>query len=174
MMGLVASNIEPDDADGGIRLYKEVIEFTDHPRAHLNIGFLYAQNNDKEQACQHWDYIVNNEGKLKKYVSYKKDRESAMDNLRIAKKPPSKKSGCFIATAVYGDVMAPEVICLRYYRDTVLIGTKTGRAFVEIYYKISPVLAAFISKSIFLRMIIRKSVLGPLVSILTSRYKSLR
>jgi hypothetical protein len=31
MMGAVASSLEPEDANAGIRLYKEVIEFTDHP-----------------------------------------------------------------------------------------------------------------------------------------------
>ena len=82
MMGLVASNIEPDDADAAIRLYKEVIEFKDHPKAHVKIGILYyAQKYDKEQACQHWEYVVNNEGKLKKFERYHKDRESAIDNL---------------------------------------------------------------------------------------------
>lgn len=56
-----------------------------------------------------------------------------------------KKFGpCFIATAVYGDAMAIEVDALRYIRDHQLNTRILGRAFVKIYYYVSPPLAAFI------------------------------
>lgn len=174
MMGLVASNIEPNDAGGAISLYKEVIAFTDHPQAHLNIGVVYAQNDDKDQACQQWEYVVNNEDKLKKYKSYYKNRESAINNLNIAKKPAEMKSGCFIATAVYGDVLSPEVACLRHYRDTVLNATKTGRAFIKFYYFTSPSIASVITKSDLLKSVVRKSLLDPLVALLKVHYQNLR
>lgn len=172
MMGIVAANIEPDDATEGIKLYDEVIEFTDHPRAHLNIGVLYAQSNDKDKACSHWEYIINNEDKLKKYESYYKDRESAIGNLNIAKKKPTaEKSGCFIATAVYGDTLSPEVAYLRQYRDSVLNTSKIGRAFTQLYYFVSPSLATVISKSHLLKTVIRKSILNPLISFLKRHHQ---
>ncbi len=41
---------------------------------------------------------------------------------------------CFVATAVYGDVDAPEVVALRKFRDETLSQTALGRAAVDIYY----------------------------------------
>lgn len=59
-----------------------------------------------------------------------------------------KKFGwCFIATAVYGDYYAPEVIALRRFRDESLQTTSLGRIFVEIYYQVSPPIAAFLSRT---------------------------
>lgn len=41
---------------------------------------------------------------------------------------------CFIATAVYGDVHAPEVETLRRFRDGVLMQTDLGRTLCRAYY----------------------------------------
>ncbi|NDO91469.1 CFI-box-CTERM domain-containing protein [Cellulosimicrobium composti] len=54
---------------------------------------------------------------------------------------PSKKSGCYIATAVYGSYDAPQVRVLRRFRDERLAATAPGRAFIRAYYAISPPLA---------------------------------
>lgn len=56
------------------------------------------------------------------------------------------KNRCFIATAAYGDFNAPEVISFRNFRDEYLLQRKWGRAFVKIYYKTSPPVAAFLEK----------------------------
>ena len=45
---------------------------------------------------------------------------------------------CYIATAVYGDYDAPQVLTLRRFRDEVLLKSKAGQAFVAFYYKHSP------------------------------------
>lgn len=50
----------------------------------------------------------------------------------------SRKSGCYIATAIYGSYDCPEVWTLRRYRDLKLTKTLYGRIFVHIYYVISP------------------------------------
>lgn len=42
--------------------------------------------------------------------------------------------GCFVATAVYGNIKAPEVEALRNIRDHVLLKSYFGRKFVEFYY----------------------------------------
>ena len=52
----------------------------------------------------------------------------------------TKKSGCYIATAVYGAYDCPEVWTLRRYRDFALAETSFGRAFIRLYYAISPTL----------------------------------
>lgn len=50
-------------------------------------------------------------------------------------------SGCYIATAVYGSYECNEVFALRRFRDESLSKTAFGRAFIKIYYKLSPALA---------------------------------
>lgn len=53
---------------------------------------------------------------------------------------PVKKSGCYIATAVYGSYDCPQVWTLRRYRDHTLAKTWYGRWFIRTYYAISPTL----------------------------------
>ena len=50
---------------------------------------------------------------------------------------------CFIATAVFG-ADAVETDILRRFRDERLLPYSAGRAFVTIYYRVSPSIAAFI------------------------------
>lgn len=42
--------------------------------------------------------------------------------------------GCFVATAVYGDVNAPELQVLRDFKDNVLMETGLGRKAIDLYY----------------------------------------
>ena len=44
---------------------------------------------------------------------------------------PNTRSGCFIATAVFGSASSPEVLSLREFRDQYLITNSAGRAFVR-------------------------------------------
>lgn len=46
--------------------------------------------------------------------------------------------GCYIATAVYGDYNATEVLKFRRFRDRQLSATSLGRATIRAYYKLSP------------------------------------
>jgi len=50
----------------------------------------------------------------------------------------AKKTGCYIATAVYGSYDAPEVLVLRRFRDEFLAHSVLGRSFINIYYFLSP------------------------------------
>ena len=59
----------------------------------------------------------------------------------------SKKSGCYIATCVYGSYDCPQVWILRRYRDYSLATNTFGRAFIKVYYAISPTLVQVFGKS---------------------------
>jgi hypothetical protein len=62
------------------------------------------------------------------------------------KNVPTKKEGCYIATAVYGSYESPEVLKLRKFRDNVLKKHMLGRLFIKTYYTISPTLANKLKK----------------------------
>ena len=80
--------------------------------------------------------------------------------IQPAKKP---KSGCFVATACYGDYNAEEVLVLREFRDNVLLNSLTGKAFVKFYYFVSPPMAKIIEKSTGLKTFIRNWFLSPII-----------
>lgn len=69
---------------------------------------------------------------------------------------------CFIATAAWGSWMDPHVVTLRSFRDEVLMRSPQGRAFVALYYRHSPPLAAFIADREWLRASAR-TMLAPVV-----------
>lgn len=50
-----------------------------------------------------------------------------------------KKKGCYVATCVFGSYECPEVRTLRRFRDTYLQNNIFGRAFIKVYYKLSPI-----------------------------------
>ena len=52
-------------------------------------------------------------------------------------------SGCYVATCVYGSYDCPEVWTLRRFRDYTLSKTVQGRAFIKMYYAISPAIVKF-------------------------------
>lgn len=49
-------------------------------------------------------------------------------------------NGCYIATAVYGSYDCPQVWTLRRFRDNTLAASWYGRAFIRLYYAVSPTL----------------------------------
>jgi hypothetical protein len=73
---------------------------------------------------------------------------------------------CFIATAAYGTETASQLNILRDFRDQVLLKNALGSLFVEAYYKLSPPVADFISKSDFLRTVVREVLVDPVVNLL--------
>ena len=52
----------------------------------------------------------------------------------------TKKRGCYVATCVYGSYNCPQVWVLRRYRDHSLASHFFGKAFIRIYYAVSPTL----------------------------------
>jgi len=71
---------------------------------------------------------------------------------------------CFIATAAFGSKFDWPVALLRQFRDRFLLTNTLGTAFVSFYYQNSPPVAAVISDSQPLRMLVR-TLLAPVVAV---------
>jgi hypothetical protein len=63
--------------------------------------------------------------------------------------------GCFIATAAFGSELEPHVRVLREFRDRHLLSNAAGRAFVRVYCRTSPQMAAVIARYAVLRAFAR-------------------
>jgi len=74
--------------------------------------------------------------------------------------------GCFIATAAYGTPMAGEIEILREFRDEYLLTNPLGQALVDLYYRVSPPMAEFITEHPGLKPIVRAGLV-PAVAIST-------
>jgi len=71
-----------------------------------------------------------------------------------------KVSACYIATAVYGDEDAPQVLRLRRFRDERLHATAWGRRLSTFYYRHSPKLAARLRGRKILNGMVRRLLNG--------------
>lgn len=76
----------------------------------------------------------------------------------------NKSSGCYIATACYGNEFAPEVIALKIYRDETLSKSILGRLFIKTYYFLSPPIADKLKNRTKLNKFIRENILNKIVN----------
>lgn len=93
------------------------------------------------------------------------ENDSAKSN---ENKSSTKKSGCYVATCVYGSYDCPQVWTLRRFRDNILSNNVFGKMFIKIYYAVSPsAVKAFGNYTWFHRLF--KSPLDKLVNYLQSK-----
>lgn len=81
-----------------------------------------------------------------KELYYNRNKMGIPNNIRCQLIPDSK-SGCYVATAVYGSYNAPEVLVLRRFRDECLAKSVAGRAFIKAYYRLSPPVAEWLKNA---------------------------
>ena len=110
-------------------------------------------------------------GRKRKGSSTPEDRLAEWREIREGKRTvvdpdegQEKESQCFVVTAVYGTPLAQEVNTMRVFRDEFLLRYKAGRLFVNIYYRVSPPVAKFISSRRSLKSLLRTVLLAPTVS----------
>jgi alpha-tubulin suppressor-like RCC1 family protein len=73
---------------------------------------------------------------------------------------------CFIATAAYGTPTAGEIQILRKFRDQYLLTNPLGQTLVDLYYRVSPAIAGFITEHPVLKPVVRAG-LAPTVAMST-------
>jgi hypothetical protein len=83
-----------------------------------------------------------------------------VENVAPAQKP--KKSGCYVATSVYGSYDCPEVWTVRRFRDYSLADSLLGRLFIMLYYAISPTLVKWFGNTKWFKKI-WKAILDKMV-----------
>ena len=69
----------------------------------------------------------------------------------LHQQPRSKRKGCYIATCVYGSYDCAPVWTLRRFRDQRLSQSWYGRAFIKLYYAISPTLVKWFGNIGFIK-----------------------
>ena len=80
------------------------------------------------------------------------DQKTSVNAIKSATKAtPSAKSGCYIATCVYGSYDCSEVWTLRRYRDQSLRKTLMGRLFIKVYYAVSPTIVKWFGENNYFR-----------------------
>lgn len=94
----------------------------------------------------------------KKIIAEKEQFVEAVKNGTFDTKNAAGKSGCYIATAVYGSYNCPQVMFLRKYRDDYLATFKLGRLFIQCYYAISPHLVHILRKNNVLNRFVRNKL----------------
>ena len=77
---------------------------------------------------------------VENYKNYNIEEPHSINLTSTSSQQASNKSGCYVATAVYGSYDCPEVWTLRRYRDNTLAEKWYGRLFIKLYYTISPTL----------------------------------
>jgi len=136
-------------------------------------GYIYSQASVPLIFCWYNDQIPS--GKIIKniIVKYYEGENEETNEVFISPNSSTKiintiqqKSGCFIATAVYGTPLAPEINILRDFRDKFLLKNQLGKGCINFYYKFSPPIANFISKYPPLKSILRKAIIGPMIRII--------
>jgi hypothetical protein len=126
------------------------------------LGELYADKGDIELAQQTLMTVlqtsVNPISELETRV-----REGAEHKLKSLNLQHAKKSGCFIATAVYGKDDVAEIELLKYFRDNFLMRSSIGKLFVSFYYLFSPGVATVLEKSELAKNVIKRLFLEPIL-----------
>ena len=89
-----------------------------------------------------WNVINNT---INEYAA--KIREIDPEYVIPSQSPYVSSGGCYVATCVYGSYDCPEVWTLRRFRDNTLDGTWYGRAFIRIYYAISPTIVKWFGRT---------------------------
>jgi len=129
----------------------------------LGLGELYRDKSNTDMARQTFTRILQTPVSPVDDEHEANVRKGARHQLQSLDSRDTKRSGCFIATAVYGKEDVKEIRILRRFRDDFLVKRRTGKSFVSLYYYLSPSIAKVIGGSRWGRYLVRSIVLRPIL-----------
>ncbi len=71
----------------------------------------------------------------------------------------TRRGGCFIATAAYGNSLAKHVTIVAEFRDKYLLRYAAGRKFVHLYYRNGPMCAEYIQERPYIKSAVKAALL---------------
>lgn len=157
-MAMIAKQQEKGNAKEALTLLDKALSIFDYPGAHFAKASIFYALKQKEDSLRELSYIINSFQDDEVYILARQMKDE-IEN-------PPKKGMCFVATAAYGSYLAPEVVLLTGFRDTVLLRSRLGTLFVALYYRTSPPLASVIARSEFLKAVTRRLFLAPILRLL--------
>lgn len=124
-----------------VSLYTDMLNAKIASRNEARFSLFSVDNQRKEYYERRCEY----EKRIKKFEP---DFEAPAVMVAGIQAPTQTASGgCYVATAVYGSYDCAQVWTLRRYRDYTLAETWYGRAFIKIYYAISPALVKWFGET---------------------------
>lgn len=88
--------------------------------------------------------------------------EHELRPVAVSRSDSPARSGCFVASHVYGSPTHPDVLLLQMLRDRFLLRSVTGRALVATYYIASPHLIRMMPAGGLVSLLLRQALLRPL------------
>jgi tetratricopeptide (TPR) repeat protein len=127
-----------------LKLYSYLSE-SPLPRSCLELGRLYKAESRADEASESFNRVLSSALRNSDDEFQKEIRAIAASQLAENESRP-KKSGCFIATAVYQRDTAPQVLTLRRFRRDRLLSRRLGRVAVAFYERIAPFIADWLTR----------------------------
>ncbi len=111
--------------------------------AQFELAYMFAKGENFQQDMDqagYWANLALESTKTAGFSDIEKIHSLAnrLFDMEFEDKSENNSGGCYIATCVYGSYDCPQVWVLRRYRDYHLSETWSGRAFIHVYYAISP------------------------------------
>lgn len=105
-----------------------------------------------EVVCENATLVANEHGNYNQFVGCPKIKTIKLKEMPKQKKilkdfESNQKSGCYVATCVYGSYDCPQVWTLRRFRDNTLAASCFGRMFIRTYYSISPTIVKWFGQT---------------------------
>ena len=128
----------------------------------------YFKNNDPDVKITDFTTFSDDDADSWNTITSRYNRENNI----IPTYEDSEEVDCFIATAVYGTTLAPEIQVLRTYRDNVLRNKTTGRIFIKGYERFAPVFAYYIKNKENEKKWVRNNIVEPAVNYVNQKTKN--
>ena len=138
-----AINLSDDDAEQDIQAYQNLIYLTEKLEAAKSYTYSAQSSGWITDKCWNKEY---KEKLIDKIMEYHNKIKELNPSYQIPKRP-NASGGCYVATCVYGSYDCPQVWTLRRFRDYKLAEKWYGRAFIHIYYAISPAIVKLFGKT---------------------------